>query len=135
MNRQSQNAPDLTIKSYEEAKENSAMLPSDSGLIRMTLTKGKGRQVIHKEPDQTIYVMFHSKGFKTINASLSSTDSTANIRFSQIFLPDGSMDGPFGRELIYNLPADGTYRISIHENMMAGDPWGGDFAVEIELNK
>jgi len=105
----------------------------DSAIVHIPLKNGKGNLFLHKEADQTIYVRFESKGYKKIRATLSSPDSTANIRFSQIFLPDGTMDGPFSRDLAYDLPVDGNYQVSIHENMMAGDPWSGNFNVSIEL--
>ena len=64
-------------------------------------------------------------------ASLSSEDSKANIRISQIGFPDSTFDGPFGRNLKYPVKSAGYYEIIIGENMMAGDPWKGDFSVKI----
>lgn len=118
-----------------ENKENNIILPSDSGIIKLTLVNGKASVTTQKEKDQTIYLKFESEGYKKITAHLSSPDSTANIRFSQIFMPDGTMDGPFGRDLNYDLPMDGLYKISIHESLMAGDPWSGILKAEIELLK
>ncbi len=111
------------------------VLPNDSGIVKINLTEGKGNILTRKERDQTIYVEFMSDGYKNIFARLSSPDSLANIRFSQIFMPDGTMDGPFGINMEYQLPMNGRYRISIHENMMAGDPWSGVFDVNIELTE
>jgi len=107
--------------------------PSDSGVVKLKLVDGEGRVKTRKAPNQTIFIEFKSKGYKKVMAHLTSQDASANIRFSQIFLPDGTMDGPFGRDLEYQLLADGLYRISIHENMMAGDPWNGEFEVEVKL--
>jgi len=112
------------------------ILPSDSGYIKLgTITDGKIFFQTRKEADQTIYIEFRSEGFNTISGDLSSPDSLANIRFNQIFLPNGVMDGPFGHHLDYQLPVDGVYTLSIHENMMAGDPWGGDVRVKLKLKK
>lgn len=112
------------------------ILPSDSGYIKLgTITDGEIFFQTRKELNQTIYIEFRSEGYKKVSADLSSPDSLANIRFSQIFLPDGTMDGPFGRHLDYQLPADGIYKLSVHENMMAGDPWGGDFRIRLKLEK
>jgi len=109
------------------------VIPSDSGVVNMPLTEGKGHILIQKKANETIYVRFEVKDFHKIHAALSSPDPAANIRFSQIFMPDGTMDGPFGRDMQYNLSLDGKYQISIHENMMAGDPWSGNVVVDIEL--
>ena len=115
--------------------EEQVVIPSDSGSVRINLFEGKGSVLTRKEENQTIYVEFLSEGYKKVSAHLSSPDSLANVRISQIFLPDGTMDGPFARDMEYPLTGDGVYKISVHENMMAGDPWSGVFKVEIELTK
>lgn len=111
------------------------MAVSDSGIVHMTLNDGYGKVRLRKNPNQVIYVVFDSPGYHTLTGYVTSADSTANLRFVQIFLPDGEMDGPFGREIDYILPSDGRYKLSVGENMMAGDPWGGDFMVEIFLSE
>jgi hypothetical protein len=67
----------------------------------------------------------------SLHASLVPEQDTGNVRFSQIVLPNGKMDGPFGRELTYATPQAGTYRLHIFENMMAGDKWKGKFKVRV----
>ncbi|MDU1904692.1 MAG: hypothetical protein E6772_07905 [Dysgonomonas sp.] len=119
-----------TVTQQEEV-----VTPSDSGVVKIDMVYGKGTAEIRKREDQIIYLEFSSEGFSRLSAHLTSPDSLANIRFSQIFLPDGTMDGPFGRDIDYDLPSDGVYRLSVHENMMAGDPWGGVFKVDIVLLK
>ncbi len=119
-----------TVTQQEEV-----VTPSDSGVVKIDMVYGKGTAEIRKREDQIIYLEFSSEGFSRLSAHLTSPDSWANIRFSQIFLPDGTMDGPFGRDIDYDLPSDGVYRLSVHENMMAGDPWGGVFKVDIVLLK
>ncbi|MDU1890209.1 MAG: lipoprotein [Dysgonomonas sp.] len=118
----------------DEIEKDWIVAPSDSGYVHLNLIDGKGKLQIHKEKDKIIYIVFQSKGYNKVSAKLSSADSLANIRFSQIFLPDGTMDGPFGRDLDYKLPSDGEYKVSVHENMMAGDPWGGNFFIEVVLS-
>jgi len=68
---------------------------------------------------------------KELFASLSSDDKNANIRISQVELPDRTFDGPFGRDLHYKMKAPGNYKIIIGENMMAGDRWKGDFVLRV----
>lgn len=109
--------------------------PSDSGVVNVPLSDGRGVVTVRKKADQMVTLQFTVDGYRKLNGYLTSKDSIANIRFSQITLPDGTMDGPFGREITYDLPADGTYRISIHESLMAGDPWSGIFTARIELTR
>jgi len=121
--------------SGDDIQKESIISTPDSVVIEMDIKDGKGIVETCKNKDQTIYIQFESEDYRKISAHLSSTDSTANIRFSQIFLPDGSADGPFGRDMEYNLSIKGLYTISVNENMMAGDPWEGPFEVEIELTR
>ena len=107
--------------------------PSDSGIIQLKLVDGEAHIRTRKSPDQTIYIEFQSEGDETLTAHLSSSDAIANIRFTQVIMPDGTMDGPFGRDMEYKLPTKGLYKISIHENMMAGDPWGGESTINVKL--
>jgi hypothetical protein len=68
---------------------------------------------------------------KELFAALSSNDKNANIRISQVGLPDSTFDGPFGRDLHYKMKVPGNYKIIIGENMMAGDRWEGDFVLRV----
>lgn len=111
------------------------VIPADSGVVFLDLAGDKSIIQIYKDKNQTVYIEFKSDDFKKISANLSSADSSANIRFSQIFLPDGTTDGPFGRNMEYILPTDGIYKLSVHENMMAGDPWAGVFKMQIKAEK
>lgn len=125
---------DTSKDTITEANQNDTVsAQADSKSVHMDLVDGKGKLQLHKEKGQIVYVDFISKGYKKLSGQLSSKDSLANIRFTQIFLPDGTMDGPFGKDISYDLPADGTYKVSIAENMMAGDPWSGDFEISITL--
>jgi len=117
------------------SQNNTALVyPNDSGVVQIHLIDSVAKIQIHKNKDQTIYLEFKSEGYKKIKGYLSSQDSIANIRFSQIILPDGTMDGPFGRDIDYDISQNGLYRLSVHENMMAGDPWDGDFYVDLKLS-
>lgn len=68
---------------------------------------------------------------KELFATLSSNDKKANIRISQIGFPDNTFDGPFGQNIKYKIKAEGNYKIIIGENMMAGEPWAGDFNLKV----
>lgn len=59
--------------------------------------------------------------------------SGANLRLSQIILPNGTMDGPFGQKTGYNLMQLGGYELIFNENMMAGEPWSGEANIILTL--
>lgn len=59
--------------------------------------------------------------------------TTGNLRLSQIVMPDGTMDGPFGSDTTIGLTQFGGYELLYHENMMAGDPWSGEALITITL--
>ena len=106
-----------------------------NSFISLDLNDGKASASLRKEANQTVTFIFDSGPYTKLSGMLSSNDSTANVRFSQIIMPDGSADGPFGREITYDLPLKGSYNLIVHENMMAGDPWEGVFSIEIDLNE
>jgi hypothetical protein len=70
---------------------------------------------------------------KTLTASVAAENEKATIRFSHIYLPDGSSDGPFGQHLKYKLHQQGVYRIYIGPNKMAGDPAGTVFNLQVKV--
>ncbi|MCD8031456.1 MAG: hypothetical protein LUF85_11725 [Bacteroides sp.] len=129
---------DASKQSLNEVHTDSPAQPAvaaapHSGIIPIQLNDGHGQLQVHKEKDETIYLEFNSDGYDRLQARIFSADSLANLRFSQIVLPNGNTDGPFGGRMDYMLPIHGIYRLLIHENRMAGDPWGGYFTVEINL--
>lgn len=109
--------------------------PSDSDTILLDVQNGKATIQIHKRAGQGINLQFSSGDYSKVTGVITSPDSMANIRFSQIVMPDGQMDGPFGREITYELPVKGDYLLLLRENLMAGDPWEGDFQVTVTLSK
>lgn len=81
---------------------------------------------------QITYVFEASKGQK-LNASVRPKKSQGNIRISQIYIPSGQADGPFGEKMAYDLTENGDYRLILSENQMAGDPWKGEYLLTIEI--
>jgi hypothetical protein len=61
------------------------------------------------------------------------TETSGNLRFAQIVMPDGNMDGPFGTETTIELTQSGGYELRFHENMMSWDPWAGNAVITITL--
>ena len=64
-------------------------------------------------------------------ATLFSNDKNANLRITQIGFPDSTFDGPFGKSLQTKIKMPGDYKIIVGENMMAGDPWTGNFEMKV----
>lgn len=92
---------------------------------------------LHHKADQRTTIAFINDGFKkvTIDIVLPTTDTWANLRLSQIIMPDGTMDGPFGLQTEYDLNQNGWYELIISESLMAWDPWTGDVQVTVSLSK
>ncbi|HTG57413.1 MAG TPA: hypothetical protein VL943_14145, partial [Niabella sp.] len=65
-----------------------------------------------------------------INVSHSKPD--ANIRISQVVRPDGSTDGPFGQQLVYDIKQRGNYTIVINKSNMASGTQVGDLFITLE---
>ena len=89
--------------------------------------------VILKEPGRTVDVEFDSGGCDLLYGEITGVGDMANVRFNQIVMPDGTSDGPFGRSIEYGLEQQGTYHLLIGESLMAGEPWGGEFMLELWL--
>ena len=110
-------------------------LGSVGDVVMLDVKDGRASATVHKESGQSVTFAFASGGYSKLSGRLCSGDTVANVRFSQIIMPDGSADGPFGREIVYDLTLEGVYNLIVNENMMAGDPWAGKFTIEIELTK
>ena len=87
---------------------------------------------LDKRGDPVICYLRVAQG-KTLTASVAAENEKATIRFSHIYLPDGSSDGPFGQNLKYTLQQQGVYRIYIGPNKMAGDPAGTVFNLHVKI--
>ena len=87
---------------------------------------------LDKKGDPVICYLPVTKG-KRLTASLTPDNAKANIRFSKIHLPNGKTDGPFSPNLKYDLAQQGTYKIYIAPNRMAGDPISTDFLLKVKV--
>jgi hypothetical protein len=96
---------------------------TDTGVIASTQSYMNG-------DDHVICEVSVSKA-DSIIGQVSPKGENGNVRFSQIILPNGKMDGPFGSRLSYATPQTGTYKLIIGENMMAGDKWKGKFRLKV----
>ncbi len=85
-----------------------------------------------KQAKAVNFLKINNKKPQVYTLQLQPLDTLGNIRFSQVLLPDGTSDGPFGTELTYNFEFSGTYIIKMAENMMSGDPWEGDVVLTVK---
>jgi hypothetical protein len=64
-----------------------------------------------------------------LEAELVALTPGLNLRFSQLFIPDSTADGPFGNTLTYQLGKTGTYRLVLAPNLMAEGQTTGEYLV------
>jgi hypothetical protein len=77
----------------------------------------------------TIFISVHQAD--SVLIKIKTPTDTANVRISQLFMPDGSADGPFGQELAYRFKDVGQYHITVNENKMIGNHYSGPYVVQI----
>lgn len=79
----------------------------------------------------TLYINVHAAD--SVRITIKTASDTANIRISQLFCPDGSADGPYGRELKYRFRDSGRYYMTVNENKMIGNTYTGSYTAEIAV--
>lgn len=92
----------------------------------------KGRIVANQA--QPKYTLSLKKG-QRVTAVLKAFRKGGNVRINQIQQPGGAFDGPFGDSLNYILKKSGNLRFLIGENLMAGDPYTGEFILHIKVSE
>lgn len=68
----------------------------------------------------------------SLKATITTHEKDFNIRFNQIKLPNGKYDGPFGREITYEIPGNGEVWLIIGKSNMASGNTKGGFSVSVE---
>ncbi len=85
-----------------------------------------------KKDDQELVLKLTNFEQAHIKAKISTKEKDFNIRFNQIKLPNGNYDGPFGREITYDIPEKGEVWLIIGKSNMASGNTKGHFTVSIE---
>jgi hypothetical protein len=128
-------AKDTAPATVSIPKEEIKIIQADS-TIRFSFAPGVdsavGKGHLDKKGDPVICYVEVEKGQK-ITGKLIPDNAGANIRFSHIYMPDGSSDGPFGQTIEYAAKQKGTYRLFISPNRMAGDPESTEFTVVVRV--
>ncbi|WP_322971273.1 hypothetical protein [Faecalibacter sp. LW9] len=100
----------------------------------LKITYAKAKQTVIKKPGQTNTFVFNSDTAKKVAIKLSAADTLANIRINHIKGPvDSIKGGPFGKTLIFDLPAKGNYNFSVSEKPTIKTPYQGEYQVELQL--
>ncbi len=140
------NNPSSVPEAREEAKDTAPPLPAipesaikniqQDSTIHFVFEPGvdsaMGKGHLDKKGDPVICYVEVEKG-KKISGRVIPDKEGANIRFSHIYMPDGSSDGPFGQTIEYKTKQKGLYRLFVSPNRMAGDPESTDFTVVIKI--
>ncbi len=101
--------------------------------IHVKIVYGKAKIDTLKQPRQRMVFVLDSDTANKLTCKISTQDTLANLRISQIMDSKGNSDGPFGRELQYKVLEKGIHQIIVSESQMAGEPWGGRFTFEVKL--
>ena len=83
-----------------------------------------------EEDQQFILKIKNFKG-RNITGEITPENPYMNIRFNQIKLPNGSFDGPFGRQINYAVKGGGELWLIIGKSNMASGNVKGNFSVDI----
>ncbi|MCP2036923.1 hypothetical protein [Chryseobacterium sp. HSC-36S06] len=83
-----------------------------------------------EEDQQFILKIKNFKG-QNITGEIMPEKPDMNIRFNQIKLPNGSFDGPFGRQINYAVKGGGELWLIIGKSNMASGDVKGNFSVNI----
>jgi len=108
----------------------------DQDTISLTLIDGKARQKgVMKKGRHVVFSLKNKIANATLSASVKPDEREGNVRIAQIFMPDGTADGPFGPTMEYRLTQPGNYKIVVSENQMAGDPYNGNFTLTVVVSQ
>lgn len=126
----------VVLDSITSADTASAMPPGDDPVIQVTVPAETlpvtrlQRTITSDMQSVNVTITDLDVGQLRINVSHSKPD--ANIRISQVVRPDGSTDGPFGQQLVYDIKQRGNYTIVINKSNMASGTQVGDLFITLE---
>ncbi|MGB6084184.1 hypothetical protein [Moheibacter sp.] len=115
------------------AKKTNLEFTETTDTILVKFIYGKAKIDTAKLPRQKMVFLLNSDTANKIWLKLSTQDSLANLRISQIIDSKGNSDGPFGRELEFPVVEKGMQTVIVSESQMQGDAWGGKFSLEAQL--
>jgi hypothetical protein len=125
----------VVVDSITAADTTSAIMPGEP-VIQVTVpaeTLPVARLVRTITSDmQSVNVTITDLDVGQLRINISHSKPDANIRISQIVKPDGSTDGPFGQQLVYDIKQKGNYTLIINKSNMASGSQTGDVFIALE---
>ena len=82
--------------------------------------------------DQQMVLKIENFTGKKIIGKITPENAQMNIRFNQIKLANGDYDGPFGRDLTYDIKDNGEIWLIIGKSNMASGDATGKFTIHLE---
>lgn len=82
--------------------------------------------------DQQLIIKIKHFSAQSISGTISPQSPEMNIRFNQIKLPNGDYDGPFGRDILYEIKGKGEIWLIIGKSNMASADPKGRFSVQLQ---
>jgi len=125
---------DDTATSLAKSPESGA-LQTDSVLNLELPQNGDSLTVRILKKSAPVSCNFQVRNKGVLLARITTPDGKGNIRFNQIFMPDKSSDGPFAKDLNYNVKKTGLYKLLIGEDLMAEKPYRGEFTLELKMSQ
>lgn len=127
--KQTKEVPD----SNQVAANNPNPIKIAADTIPLKIVYGKAKIDTLKSPGQSFVFLFDSDTAHKLSIKVSSVDTLANLRISRVMDSGNHSQGPFGRELEYNIQQKGLQKVVVSENQIGGKPWGGRFTFEVKL--
>ncbi|ACU08729.1 hypothetical protein FIC_02296 [Flavobacteriaceae bacterium 3519-10] len=84
------------------------------------------------DKQQSYIIKIENFSGESISGEIVPENPQMNIRFNQIRLPDGTLDGPFSREISYKTPDKGEIWLIVGKSNMASGVSTGKFTVKIK---
>ncbi|MCZ2084740.1 MAG: hypothetical protein LC112_10760 [Flavobacteriales bacterium] len=120
------NALKKSFKKDRVVEANSIIETIDSDMIPITITDE------FTNSDQQMVVKIKNFNRNNIVGKITSENPQMNIRFNQIKLANGDYDGPFGRDIKYDINQNGEIWLLIGKSNMASSDAIGKFTVTLE---
>jgi len=100
----------------------------------LKITYAKANKKLTKKAGQTNTFVFNTDTAKKVAIKITAKDTLANLRINHIKGPvDSIKGGPFGKTLIFDLPAKGNYNFSVSENPTNKKPYEGEYTIDLQL--
>lgn len=120
------NASKASFKTFRVVDGDSIVKTINADMIPLTITDEFTPKV------QKMVLKIKNFDRAKIVGFITPEDPQMNIRFNQIKLPNGDYDGPFGREINYEIKEKGEVWLIIAKSNMASGDATGKFKIRIE---